>query len=32
MRDELGLLLQYPTLQSGIVASLAEMRKEIPPP
>lgn len=32
MRDELGLLLQYPTLQSGIVASLAEMREEIPPP
>lgn len=32
MCDELGLLLQYPTLRSGIVASLAEMRKEIPPP
>lgn len=32
MRDELGLRLRYPTLQSGIVASLAEMRTEIPPP
>lgn len=28
MRDELGLRLQYPTLQSGVLASLAEMRAQ----
>jgi nucleoside-diphosphate-sugar epimerase len=32
MRDELSLQLRYPTLRSGIVASLAEMRQENPPP
>jgi hypothetical protein len=26
MREELGVRLQYPTLQSGVLASLAEMR------
>jgi hypothetical protein len=25
--DDLGLQLQYPTLQSGVLASLAEMRQ-----
>jgi nucleoside-diphosphate-sugar epimerase len=32
MRDELGVRLQYPTLRSGIVASLAEMRRQACPP
>jgi nucleoside-diphosphate-sugar epimerase len=30
MREELGVRLQYPTLQSGVLASLAEMRTSIP--
>lgn len=28
MREELGVRLQYPTLQSGVLASLAEMRAQ----
>jgi nucleoside-diphosphate-sugar epimerase len=32
MREELGVHLHYPTLRSGIVASLAEMRREVCPP
>jgi hypothetical protein len=27
MREDLGLQLQYPTLQSGVLASFAEMRQ-----
>jgi nucleoside-diphosphate-sugar epimerase len=30
MREELGVRLQYPTLQSGVLASLAEMRSAQP--
>ena len=32
MREELGVRLLYPTLRSGIVASLAEMRQQAGPP
>jgi nucleoside-diphosphate-sugar epimerase len=30
MREELGVRLQYPTLQAGVLASLAEMRRAEP--
>jgi hypothetical protein len=30
MREELGVRLQYPTLRSGVLASLAEMRMAEP--